>query len=82
MFALNVSAPVKLSVRVSREGDAATSLVPVQVAFDLFGGVAFFDRFAFVVLFFSFAEADLQLGEAFFVTITASFTARGIPAMA
>ena len=41
-------------------------LVAVQVAFDLFGGIAFLDGLTFVVLFFPFAQTDLQFGKAFF----------------
>ena len=42
-------------------------LGPVQVAFHLLLGVAFFDGFAFIVVLFSFAQADLQFGVAVLV---------------
>src|SRR5579872_745473 len=42
-------------------------LLPVQISFDLFLRIAFLDAFALIVLLFTLAQPDLQLGITIFI---------------
>jgi hypothetical protein len=45
----------------------ARGLLPVEIAFYLFLGIPLFYALPFIVLFFAFAQADLEFGVAFFI---------------